>query len=487
MPDTSPTGLDFTVEVDAEQDLALGATRADALVTVRATTGGAGEAGARVPRGAEILVMDRSLSMAGFGKLDEAKRAACAAIDTLRDGTLLGIVAGDHRATVIYPPHGDTLAVVDEAVRENAKSCVAAQLAQGGTAIGTWLTAARSLFERSAGRGDVCHAVLYTDGKNEHETSEQLDAALASCGDRFTCDVRGLGDGWNYDELLRITQALHGEADAVVDISDLTEDFVRLMRRAQEIVLPRSTLGLRITELFRLESVRQTWPAEVDLTAQAVDDGGGLVQVPLGAWSPESKGYQVTLRFEAGTLPVDDPVRACGITVHGESQGEGKGEGEQTHLTPEASLIVRQRSVPAFKLSVSAGMTRVESTRELGMAMRALADAHDQGDSARADTELRLALRLAEHLGDTRRLELLRSVAEPGPVPVVRRGVTRGQMQRIGVVSSRTGRPQTGEVTPSALPDGATDSARCPRCDASVQPDERFCECGYEVRLGSGA
>ncbi|MGW6357650.1 vWA domain-containing protein [Streptomyces sp. NPDC055092] len=485
MPDTSRTGLDFTVEVDAEQDLAAGATRADALVTVRAATSGPGEAAARVPRSAEILVMDRSLSMAGFGKLNEAKRAACAAIDTLRDGTLLGIVAGDRTATVIYPPHGDTLVVVDEAVREDAKSCVVAQLAQGGTAIGTWLTAARSLFERSAGRGDVCHAVLYTDGKNEHETSEQLDAALAACGDRFTCDVRGLGDGWKYAELLRITQALYGEADAVVDISDLTEDFVRLMRRAQEIVLPRSSLGLRMTELFRLESVRQTWPAEADLTAQAVDEGGGLVHVPLGAWSPESKGYQVTLRFEAETLPVDELMKACGITVHGESQGQG----ERTPLTPEASLIVRQRSLPAGKLSVSVGMTRVESTRELGMAMRALADAHDQGDPARADTELRLALQLAEHLGDSRRLELLRSVAEPGPDPVVRRGVTPGQMQRIGVASTHTGRPPSGMgvVTPGALPDGGTDSARCPRCEASVLPDERFCECGYEVRVGSGA
>ncbi|MEJ8670947.1 VWA domain-containing protein [Streptomyces sp. MS1.AVA.1] len=166
-------GLSFALEVDAPSDLAHDEQRADALVTVTARSAADGEANALPDRpGAEILIMDRSLSMSGR-KLDEAKRALCAAIDTLRDGTHLGIVAGHHKAEVIFPATGG-LARVDALTREDAKLRVIGQFAEGGTAIGQWLTCAQHLFTSVAAPGTVRHAVLYTDGKDEHETPEQL-------------------------------------------------------------------------------------------------------------------------------------------------------------------------------------------------------------------------------------------------------------------------------------------------------------------------
>src|ERR1700730_8482263 len=88
-------GLKFTLELDVAGDLAFNAKRADALVTVRARSDGGAPGETAF---AEILIMDHSRSMASRGKIGEAKRAACAAIDALHDGAYLGIVAGHHQA-----------------------------------------------------------------------------------------------------------------------------------------------------------------------------------------------------------------------------------------------------------------------------------------------------------------------------------------------------------------------------------------------------
>lgn len=458
------------MEVDAPADLSHDATRADALVTVR--TRPAGEAAPRIPT-AEILIMDRSLSMAGGGKLDEAKRAMWAAIDTLRDGTWLAIVAGHHQAEVIFPSDGG-LVRVDAAVKKAAKARVAGQLPEGGTAIGQWLALADRLFAKASSPGTVRHAVLYTDGKDEHETPEQLGAVLSACTDRFVCDARGLGEDWNYAELLRITEALHGNAEAVVTISDLTEDFTRLMRHAQSLVVARAYLGLRINERFRLDFVRQTRPVEAELTGRRHDDGE--IHVPLGSWSPEeARQYQVSLRFDPETLTADEKLRAARITLRAETA-----DGTREPCSETRSMVVRRRSAAGIVIPPSASLTRVENERELGMAMRACADARQRGDLERADRELRIAVGLAEDLRDTDRLRLLRSVSETGPDGRlrVRRDASRGQMQRLGLESTRTAAPSADTVEPP--PGDGTLRRVCPRCGTASAGAARFCEkCGH--------
>jgi VWA domain-containing protein len=491
MGDMSPLGLDFSLEVDASADLAFDDDRADALVTIRARTSG-GAADSADPRpaapgpapapSAEILIMDRSLSMAGHGKLSEAQRAMCAAVDSLRDGTLLGIVAGHHEAEVVYPPGGG-LALADASSRAAAKLAVLQQLPEGGTAIGTWLACADRLFTASTSRETVRHAVLYTDGKDEHETSQELDTVLAACADRFVCDARGLGHDWNYTELLRITEALHGTAKAVVTVSDLTRDFTELMEQARRIVVSRVYLGLRLNSRFRLGFVRQTRPVEAELTAQR-QDRDGEIHIPLGSWAPEARQYQVSLSFDPGALPVEEDLRASRLTLRAERPG-----GERTACAESAALVVRRRATPDVEIHRSANLTRAENMRELGMAMRACADAGERGDQARADRELRLALRLAESLGDAERLAMLRAVAETGPDgrPRVRRDAPRGAMQRLGLESVRTGAPP---LDPTGTAPGAGPVRRtCPRCGAttSAAREVRHCEeCGYVFGPGEG-
>lgn len=464
------TGLSFEVDVDAPSDLAYDETRADALVTV-----GARSVADAVPRtgAAEILIMDKSLSMRGHGKLDEAKRAMCAAVDTLRDGTLLGIVAGNHKAEVVYPTTGG-LALVDAAARQEAKSRIIGQLAEGGTAIGQWLACADRLFASVTSPGTVRHAVLYTDGKDEHETPQQLDSVLEACTDRFVCDARGLGEDWNYAELLRITEALHGAAEAVVTVSDLTEDFTRIMQQAQRIVVARVYLGLRLNDRFQLGFVRQTRPVEAELTAR--QPHGDEIHVPLGSWSPETRQYQVSLRFDPETLTVEENLRAARITLHAEQS-----DGTRLPCSAPTAMVVRRRGTPGFGIPPSADLTRVENEHELGMAMRACADAQQRRDFDRADRELRIAVGLAEELRDTARMRLLRSVSVTGPDGRlrVRRDAPRGQVQRLGLESTRTAAPPVDALE---LPPADGPSTRdCPRCGATTSArSARFCEnCGH--------
>ncbi len=472
MGDRSPLGLSFALEVDAPTDLPYDERRADALVTVTARSSAA-DAAAGAP-GAEVLIMDRSLSMSGH-KLDEAKRAMCAAIDTLRDGTLLGIVAGHHKAEVIFPA-GGSLARVDAMTREEAKLRVIGQLAEGGTAIGQWLACAGRLFATVDSPGAVRHAVLYTDGKDEHETPQQLGDILATCTDRFVCDARGLGEDWHYTELLRITEALHGTAEAVVTISDLTEDFTHLLRQAQRIVVPRVYLGLRLNDRFRLAFVRQTRPVEAELTGRQHHDGE--THIPLGSWPPESREYHLSLRFDPDTLTVDEALRAARITLYAEHP-----DGTRSPCSETAAMVVRRRATPGFGIPPSPHLTRIENERELGMAIRACVDAHQRGDLEQAHRELRLAIGHAEDLRDTVRLAQLRALATTGPDGRLRLrpDVSRGEMQRLGLYSTKTVAPPVDAI---GLPPADAPLPRvCPACGTTTTSrTARFCEaCGHRL------
>lgn len=447
--------LEFTLELDAADEFAFDATRADALLTIHARSGQ--ETPSTLPS-AEILIMDRSLSMAAQGKVGEAKRAACAAIDAVRDGTRLGIIAGHHEAMVLYPADG-RLAQVDGAVRAAAKRAVLGLVPQGGTAIGRWLTRAAQLFE-AADSGAVRHAALYTDGRNEHETPDELGRALEACADRFVCDVRGLGNDWNYAEVLRIAEALHGDAKAVVSIADLTGDFTQLMEQSRRLAVPRVYLGLRLNNRFQVGLVRQTRPVEAELTHRQLIDGE--IHIPLGAWAPETRQYQLSLLFDPGAVPVGEELRAARIRLLTEAA-----DGTRIPCTDPAPMIVRRSDLAAPLPPIPEALTRAEVAHELGMAMRACADAQLAGNFAEADRELRLALRLARQLGDAARVRLLEGIAsvDGSGVARVRRDVARGRLQQLGVESTRTGAIPVDVLGPVDTPAGESQITRvCPEC-----------------------
>src|SRR5262249_56762046 len=115
--------------------------------------------------------------------------APAAAFEAARGGVGFGVVAGPSTAGPVFPPDG-SMAVASPSSRSAAKQAVAGLRANGGTAIGQWLALARQIF--AGYPAQLRHAILLTDGKNQHETPERLAAELSQCEGVFSCDCRGV-------------------------------------------------------------------------------------------------------------------------------------------------------------------------------------------------------------------------------------------------------------------------------------------------------
>src|SRR5258708_21440459 len=187
----------FTVEVFQNEYLPEGGQEVNAIVTVTSpdtqpAPAGGGDA-------AEVIIVDCSGSMgAPQTKIAEARAATSAAIDVIRDGVAFAVIAGTQQARPVFPANG-SLIVADNYSRQEAKRSVAGLRPSGGTAIGQWLRLAYQMF--SSNRATLRHAILLTDGRNEHETTSELEAAIGLCEGMFSCDCRGVGTDWEVGEL----------------------------------------------------------------------------------------------------------------------------------------------------------------------------------------------------------------------------------------------------------------------------------------------
>jgi Mg-chelatase subunit ChlD len=483
VPVESTPGLAFSMEIDADH-LAADARRVDALITIKAVRA---RGGVPSSRAAEVLIMDRSLSMDRLRKIDEARAAVCAAIDAIPSGALFAIIAGNHQAELVFPDDG-RLAQADARTKAEAKDRVGRLRAGGGTMISSWLRAAAGLFASESSPGIIRHGLLYSDGINESEgrtESERrtrLDEALAACSGQFVCDVRGLGEDWDYRELGHIADALHGDVAAVLRAEDMAADFTELMRRAARLVVPRSYLRLDPDRRFRIASVAQVFPVQVELLLpEPPPVDGEQAEVPLGAWEAETRRYELSLRFAPGQLPVDDEFRAVAIELLTETAA-----GDRTRQADEA-LVVRQHAVEGAHTVRSEKLTRVSGQNDLRFTMRACADAWLSGERDEADAELDRAIGLARELGDVRLPFLLRVAAQrlDGRYRL-RPDVTRGEMQRFGLDSRTTGirREQAssaadgGPLAADSSPGEASGSRVCQHCGSATEGG-RFCEeCG---------
>ena len=164
-------------------------------------------------------------------------------------------------------PGGGRLAVADAETRAQAKEALRRLSAGGGTAIGTWLR----LADRLLASADVAirHGILLTDGRNEHESPEDLRAALDACAGRFTCDARGVGTDWEVKEVTGIASALLGTADIVADPAELAADFTSMMENAMGKEVADVALRLWTPVGVEIKFVKQVAPTVEELDRPA--------------------------------------------------------------------------------------------------------------------------------------------------------------------------------------------------------------------------
>jgi hypothetical protein len=384
----------FTAEVFQNEYLPVDSTVVDAVVTV--TSSGEGIATA-APTSAQIIMIDCSGSMADPPtKMSEAKRATIAAIDTLPDGVPFAVISGRNAAAMTYPDSARLVAAT-ASTRAAAKRAVNGLTASGGTAMGQWLDLARQLFATSD--AEVKHAILLTDGRNQHETPEQLTETLQACEGGFLCDSRGVGADWSGTELRMIASALLGTADGLPDPEGLAADFTEMTEAALGKSYAEVKLRLWTPAGSTIAFVKQVFPAVEDLTARRRDVSPRIGEYPLGAWGAESRDYHVCVHVPSGA--VGEEMLAARVSLVAGDE------------------VLSQSLVKAIWTDDNALSTRINQRvahytgqAELADAIQAGLAARDAGDVETATSKLGRAVQLAEESGHTDTAKLLAKVVD---------------------------------------------------------------------------
>jgi hypothetical protein len=385
----------FTADTYQNEYLAEGATEVNAIVTVTAT--GAGDPGAGPVRAAEIVIVDTSGSMSVPRRnINAAKDATRAAIDCMRDGVLFAVIAGTDVARQVYPPEGG-LAVAGSAARTAAKAEVGRLKASGGTAIGSWLALARRLFEQEPGA--IHHAILLTDGENQHESEHQFRAALEACEGIFQCDCRGIGTDWQLSELREVASKLLGSVDMVADADDLVADFTSMIDRAMAKETGDVALRLWAPQGAVVASVRQVAPAIEDLTGRGTASGPLTADYPTGAWGDESRDYHVCIHVAPHGVGEEMAAGRVALVVGGE-------------VTSQALIRAVWTDDRALSTRISREVAHYTGQTELMEAIQDGLSARKAGDEDGATLKLGRAVQLAAESGNTTKLELLAAIVD---------------------------------------------------------------------------
>ncbi|MEV8343977.1 vWA domain-containing protein [Streptomyces niveus] len=404
----------FSVEVYQNEYLPEGGREVNAIVTVTSTGGGttgrrsltgapaAAALPGQGPNAAVVIMVDCSGSMDyPPTKMRNARDATSAAIDTLRDGVAFAVVAGTHVAKEVYPGNG-ALAVADAATRAEAKNALRKLSAGGGTAIGTWL----GLTDRLLASADVSirHGILLTDGRNEHETPEDLRAALEACAGRFTCDARGVGTDWVVKEVTGIASAMLGTADIVADPAGLAADFTEMMENAMGKEVADVALRLWTPVGVEIKFVKQVAPTVEELTGRRTQANTRAGDYPTGSWGDESRDYHVCVQVpEAG---VGQEMLAARVSL----------------ILPAAdgtSQVLSQGLVRAVwtadmvaSTSINPQVAHYTGQAELAQVIQQGLEARKSGDFDGATAKLGRAVQLAADSGNADTAKLLSKVVD---------------------------------------------------------------------------
>ncbi|MFE5174641.1 VWA domain-containing protein [Streptomyces sp. NPDC056634] len=404
----------FSVDVYQNEFLPEGGREVNAIVTVTSTGGGAVGGAVAAPqfyaagRGADAavaLMVDCSGSMDyPPTKMRNARDATAAAIDTLRDGVHFAVIGGTHVAKEVFPG-GGRLAVADAQTRDQAKQALRKLSAGGGTAIGTWLRLAdRLLWAADVPASSVRHGILLTDGRNEHESPEDLRAALDACAGRFTCDARGVGTDWEVKEVTGIASAMLGTADIVADPAGLAADFTRMMETAMGKEVADVALRLWTPLGAEIKFVKQVAPTVEELTDRRVDVGPRAGDYPTGSWGDESRDYHVCVQVPNAELGQEMLAGRVSLVVPG-------ADGSAQTLAQGLVRAVWTDDMTA-STSINPQVAHYTGQAELAQVIQQGLDARKAGDADGATAKLGRAVQLAAASGNADTAKLLSKVVD---------------------------------------------------------------------------
>ena len=389
---------EFTSSVFQNEYLADGGTDVNAIVTIKCA--GAGVAGRTgVGDAGEIIIVDTSGSM-GVANMQLAKQAAMAALDFVVDGTFFSVIAGNHKAYLAYPmvQSGAGMVRMSAQTREEAKRAIGLFRADGGTAMGTWLNLAKSLFDSVPGLANK-HAILLTDGENHNETQPQLQAAINNSLGQFQVDCRGVGVDWKVSEIRQIAQALLGSVDIIPDPSQMGAVFQELMSASMSRGVSNAELRVWIPQGAHMLFIKQVSPTVEELTSRGTPLNQLTMSYPTGAWGDEERDYHVCVRLPAKSVGQEQLAARVQLAVGQNvlTQGLVKAKwSADSNLTAQINPEVAHYT----------GQAELAQVIQEGLAAKAA------GDERTATIKLGRAVKLADETGNIEATTKLRKVVD---------------------------------------------------------------------------
>jgi hypothetical protein len=248
------------------------------------------------------------------------------------------------------------------------------------------------------------HAILLTDGQNQHESSEELAEAIQLCEGSFRCDCRGVGTDWQVAELRKISTALLGTVDIVPDPAGLAADFEAMMRGAMSKQLPDVMLRVWTPQQAVPTFVKQVAPAIDDLTDRRVQSGPQAGDYPIGAWAPgESRDYHVGVQVNAAGVGQEMLAARVSLVASSPAGLQVLGQGLiRATWTDDAALSTR----------MNPRVAHYTGQAELAEAIQEGLEASKQGDEETATARLGRAVALAHQAGNEDTARLLAKVVD---------------------------------------------------------------------------
>ncbi|MGY4765566.1 VWA domain-containing protein [Kribbella sp. CWNU-51] len=420
---------EFSATVYQNEFLPDGGTDVHAIVTVNCS--GAGSAGQSGSGDAgEIIIVDTSGSMGREG-VQAAAYAAQTALDQILDGVWFAVISGNDRAQLAFPPSPEPVMVrMDQFTRQAAKDAVSRFYADGGTAMGTWLRLASRVFATVPSLTQK-HAILLTDGENQHETPEVLTQTIQAVTGQFQCDCRGVGVAWQVDEVRRIAQALLGTVDIIPAREQLAAEFSKLIQNAMSRGIAQADLRVWAPQGAEVLFVRQVAPTVEDLTSRRTAINPLTGSYPTGSWGDESRDYHVAIRLAAKGIGQEQLAARVQLVIGDDVVAQGlvkalwsADEALTTRISPEVAHYT--------------GQTELAEAIQDGLAAKAA------GDTATATTKLGRAVQLAAQTGNEEATTRLRKVVdiddqEAGTVRL-KRTVEKADEMALDTASTKTTR-----------------------------------------------
>jgi hypothetical protein len=330
-------------------------------------------------------------------KIRAARKAAAVAIDGIADGTWFALIAGTEKARLAFPDDLHALVKMDDDHRREANAVAKRLEANGGTAIGSWLRLATSLFADSP--AVQRHAILLTDGKNESESPDEFLEAVADAKGVFQCDARGVGEKWEVNELRHVATELLGTVDIIADPEHMAEDFAEMTATAMGRGVSEVKLRVWAPQGAQILFVRQVAPQIEEMDVRRVDINPLTGEYTTGAWGDESREYHVAVRVGAKAVGQEQLAARVQVVVDDAVVAQGL---VTAVWSDDSALTTRINPAVAHYT----GQTELAQAIQEGLAAKAA------GDEDTATNKLGRAVQLAAETGNDEATSRLKKVVD---------------------------------------------------------------------------